>query len=357
MSHSVRGVLLGLSLAAFAGRPILAQEAGRPEYPRLAELEARFRKQAEDLERSKLAALAELARTSQGDESEAAYRALFDLAVARGLYVEAAPPARDYLSHLQGPYESHALAAAIVLIARAGRGEFDQSLADLEAFLKRRAAAHVPEDQRLPAALAVTVGEAYLQRLVEGGRLDIARKVCEIASAAHPDPAVSAHFKSRLARLALVGTAAPGIEGKDVDGRPVHLGDFKGKVVLIDFWATWCPPCVAEFPTLRQLARQHRDQGFAILGVNLDSLSQPSVVQAAKQVAPALDLRWFLLSQRASWPNLVGPGAEAAATAYGVSEIPARFLVSRDGKILQVELREQALEPAIARAVEPPGRP
>lgn len=331
-----------------------SEEPARPMYPRLAELEARFRKQAEELDRSKLTALAELARTTSGGESEATYRALFDLAVARGLYNEAEAAAKEYLAHEQGPLESHALAASIALIARAGRGEHEESLADLKGFLERRAAAGVPDEQRLPAALAVAVGDAYLQKLIDGGRFDIARKVCTLAAAGHPDPKVQAHFKERDARLALVGKPAPAIEGKDLDGRPVRLADLQGKVVLVDFWASWCPPCVASFGTLRQLSRQYKDQGLVVLGVNLDSLSQGGAANPGQ--APS-DLRWFLVSQRASWPNVVGDGAEAAATAYGVLEIPARFLVGRDGKILQAEPREHALETAVAGALKSPANP
>ena len=112
----------------------------------------------------------------------------------------------------------------------------------------------------MPPALLFAVGEAYLQRLIQGGRYDIARKVCRLAAANRADPAIKAYFERREARLDLIGKPAPQIEGKDVDGKPVRLSDLKGKVVLVDFWATWCPPCVASFPTLRQLSREYKDR-------------------------------------------------------------------------------------------------
>ena len=72
-------------------------------------------------------------------------------------------------------------------------------------------------------------------------------------------------------RLDLLNKPAPAIEGTDVEGKKVSLAGLKGKVVLIDFWATWCPPCVAAVPTLKRLEATYRDRGFAILGINLDA--------------------------------------------------------------------------------------
>jgi thiol-disulfide isomerase/thioredoxin len=196
------------------------------------------------------------------------------------------------------------------------------------------------------------LGEAYLHRLIGGGRLDIARQVCEMAiQSGHPDRAVHAYFTERLARLKMIGQPAPAIAGTDVDGKPVRMSDFKGKVVLVDFWASWCPPCSASFPHLRQLALSHRDQGFVVIGVNLDSLAQDPAAKRTNPKEALATVRWFLLEHRASWPNVVGNGAEAAAQAYRVNEVPANFLVGRDGKILQVELSGERLAKAIAAAL------
>ena len=96
----------------------------------------------------------------------------------------------------------------------------------------------------------------------------------------------------------MIGKPAPEIEGKDIDGKAVRLADLKGKVVLVDFWATWCPPCVASFPTFRQLSREYKDRGFVILGVNLDDLAQPESGQPG-----ARPVRQRLISGGSWWPN------------------------------------------------------
>jgi peroxiredoxin len=349
MKHIVIVTLSTFALVALAEQAVHAQNQQGRAFRSLAELNATYKQQAAELDRRKLADLAALAESSKGPDAEAAYRALFDLAVARGLYESAEPVARAYVARTGGEPQTQALAAAITLIARADRGEYNQSLEDLEHFLTRRAAAQVSESQRLPAPLLYAVGEAYLQRLIQGGKYDIAIKVCQLAVANRAEQEIKAYFQRREARIALIGKPAPEIEGKDIDGKPVRLADFRGKLVLVDFWATWCPPCVASLPTLRRLTHEYKDQGFVILGVNLDELAnQPSSQPAARSEDRSGTVRWFLVNQRVGWPNLVGVGAERAAKAYGVEEIPANFLIGRDGTVKHVELNEETLAKVLA---------
>jgi len=349
ISDARRAILafgLVLGVACF-GR---GEEPGTPEFRSLAELNAHFEKEAVRLQASRIESLAKLAATAGGEEAESAYHTLFDLAVALGRFADAEPAARAYLGREQGEPENYALAASIDLIARAGRGEYDQCRADLEDFLKRRAAAS-DKSHALPAPLVAAVGEAYLQALGNAGRYDDARRVCELALASGAEPAVKAFFEDRLALFSMLGKPAHEIEGTDLDGKPVKLSSLKGKVVLVDFWATWCPPCARAFPSLRELARHHKDDGFVILGVNLDHQAKAAEGEAAK-VAPIV--RRFLIDHRAGWQNLSGAGADAAAKAYGVEQIPASFLVAKDGTIVDVDLKGEALDRAVARSVGKP---
>ncbi len=304
-----------------------------------AELEAHYARQAAELDRRKLADLSALAQRQTGYDSESTYHAAFDLAVGRGLYSEAESLARAYLAHARGDHENFALAASIILIKQAERGEFDKSVVELKEFLKQRAAADVSDEHRLPAPLVCAVGEAYLQRLARGGRYDLAKEVCNLLSqTGHPDPTVKPYFEHRLARFEMVGKPAPMFEGTDADGKPVRLSDYKGKVVLIDFWASWAPPCVAEFAHLRELYHAYRGQGFIVIGVNLDSLGQDLNGNKSDPKEVLSTVRWFLLHHRAAWPEILGESAEATAKAYSVAAVPATILVGRDGNITHVEL-------------------
>ena len=93
-----------------------------------------------------------------------------------------------------------------------------------------------------------------------------------------------------------------------------------------------------------------------MIGINLDSLSQDATGKKADPKEVVSTVRWFLLHHRAAWPNLIGAGAEAAAKAYGVNEVPANFLVGRDGSIVQVERQWPGPHKRRRASRERPGR-
>ncbi len=118
--------------------------------------------------------------------------------------------------------------------------------------------------------------------------------------------------------------------------------------MLIDFWATWCPPCVAAIPALDALAQKYHDRGFVILGVNVDAMHE----DAGDDKMTLQLVRRFLLKHRVAWPHLLnGRGAGNFAAAYGVEHIPANFLVGRDGKVVALEQSGEMLEQAVALAL------
>ncbi len=121
-----------------------------------------------------------------------------------------------------------------------------------------------------------------------------------------------------------------------VDGHEVNLSDMKGKVVLVDFWATWCGPCVAELPNVLAAYNDYHDQGFEIIGISLDD-------DKAK-------LEQFVKTRKMPWPQYFdGKGWENdLAQKYGIDSIPATFLVGPDGKVAATDLRGDALGKAVA---------
>lgn len=133
-------------------------------------------------------------------------------------------------------------------------------------------------------------------------------------------------------RLTLVGNEME-LTGATLSGEPFDLHQWKGKVVLVDFWATWCGPCVAEIPNVKSLYDKYHDQGFEVVGISLD---QNRVI--LERFVQDRDLPWTILHDESSG------GQHPAAEHYGIMAIPAMFLVGRDGKVLSLNARGDELE-------------
>jgi thiol-disulfide isomerase/thioredoxin len=115
------------------------------------------------------------------------------------------------------------------------------------------------------------------------------------------------------------GQLAPAFSAETLDGREVALSDFEGRVVLLDFWATWCPPCVASLPHLESLHRAHADEGLVVLGVNQEP-DQPERVRA------------FLRRHDVTFPSVRDD--RDIAWAYGVHSYPTSVLIGPDRRVL-----------------------
>jgi len=334
---------LGLGLSAAA--PARAQEANRPSggFASREAMPTYYDRQFAELDRRRLDDLTQLAGKLKGAEAEATYQELFNLAIARNLYDEADPAAGQVLRGGKVNALLRALATFVHVIAQADGGKYDDALQGLRQFLHSTTA-----EKDVDPTTIYAVGEAFLQRLIRAGRYDQARQVAQLFVEGTKDTAIRNHFTARIERLDRLGKPAPLIRGSDIDGRPVSLADQKGKVVLVDFWATWCPPCVAEIPRINALQAKYGDKGFAVLGVNLDA-AHPQVKDANRAIPI---VRRFLVNFRVTWPTVLnGSGSEDFARAYGVTEIPANFLIDRDGKIVHVELSGEELEKVVAEAV------
>ncbi len=141
----------------------------------------------------------------------------------------------------------------------------------------------------------------------------------------------------------MVGKPMP-LAGKMPDGKSFDIAQYKGKVVLIDFWATWCGPCRAALPELKELYEQHHAKGFEIVGVSVDSDKQALIDLIAAEEIP--------------WTNLhdadeSDPDLHPLADKYGVHGLPTTFLIDREGKVIARDLGGAALSDKVEQALTP----
>jgi thiol-disulfide isomerase/thioredoxin len=145
------------------------------------------------------------------------------------------------------------------------------------------------------------------------------------------------------------GQAAKSFKAVDTDGRPVSFpGDFERRVVLLDFWATWCGPCVGEVPGLVAAYSQYHAKGFDVLGISLD---QAKALEGLLAFEEKTGMPWRQIYDGRDWQSRI-------ARFYGIQAIPDPILVDGDtGRIIAAgdSLRGSSLEPSLAKAMKAKG--
>ena len=172
----------------------------------------------------------------------------------------------------------------------------------------------------------------------EAGRNRQAVQAYDKLTQTYPDLDIAQRAAGKRRRLKIKGSALTDLRFVALDNKEVDIAAYKGKVVLIDFWATWCGPCLRDMPNLKKLYAALQQQGFEIIGVSLDEDS----------------IEGFLRDHKITWPQCFdGKGWQnEMAVRYGVSSIPASFLVDREGKVRETDLRGSQLERAVKQLLK-----
>ena len=131
----------------------------------------------------------------------------------------------------------------------------------------------------------------------------------------------------------------PDFKANDISGQTLKLSEFKGKVVLLDFWATWCPPCRVEIPNLLEIYRQFKNNNFVLISVSLDR-----DIPLARQFVKEKEMNWLHVIDSESSGRI--------AALYEIEYIPATFIIDGKGKIVARNLRGAELKNTIANLLK-----
>ncbi len=317
---------LAMILAGLIDVP--AVRGAEPPARSVAEIQARH-------DRGFIRELAEyLVKNPRADDREQAYAALFNKAIEHDWFAETEELGRQYLKvDPDGPVKP--LAQIILMMARARAGHYDEALARHRELIQGLD----PNEQE---EFASTFSDSLATTAIATGQFDAARQVyTTLLARFNESPNLRQKVQADLKRLDLIGKLAPAFTAEDIQGQAIRLGAYRGKYVLLDFWATWCGPCVAEVPRLQAAYQAYHQAGLEIIGVSLDE-SKAAVVDFIK----ARKIPWRQI-HNASGPNDL-------VEALGVTSIPATYLIDPEGTIIRLDLRGKALDETLARLFKRP---
>lgn len=195
-----------------------------------------------------------------------------------------------------------------------------------------------PKDERV-GMLLYQIGENAQMDSQNDTAKDILRHLVEH----DPQSQYGQMASGKLKLLEAIGKP-PEIAGPTLDGSEIDITQFKGKVVLVDFWATWCGPCVGELPNVKAVYDKYHEQGFEVIAVSFDQTKDALVGFVEKNKLPWPQI-FFDEDGKRFWQNPLGQK-------YGINSIPATFLIDREGNLQKIGVRGPTLETAVAELLK-----
>jgi thiol-disulfide isomerase/thioredoxin len=272
--------------------------------------------------------VAYLGKTPRPEDLDQAYLTLFNKVIEHDWFLDHEAVAKDYLrAYPEGPVRP--LAQIIATMARAQGGTFAEALVNFKALM-----AGLNGSDQLD--FAANFADSLAGSATAAGEVGIAREVYTqlLRKFGGDSPSLKQKVADDLARLDRVGRPVPSFEVKDVDGKSFRFEDLKGKYVLVDFWATWCAPCLAELPRIQAAEARYRGKGFAVVSISIDETKGALVDFVRLRKYP-----WTQIHNATCTADLV--------QGFGVNTIPATFLIDPRGVIVRLDLRGAALDKAL----------
>ncbi len=268
----------------------------------------------------------------QAPDANLAWKWLFTTAIEQRIEDEAIPFAETYLKSEKPDPLVKAMAQQALIFGLARSGKADDAVELFESQLRFARLQNGREIADFGTQLATT--------LRVSGHFDASKKVFEAtANKFFLDGDLRAMCENKIAKLNLLNKPAPSIDAIDTKGVSIGLSDYKGKLIVIDFWATNCAPCIDEFPNLKAIYTDLKADGVEIIGISLDG--DAALVDA---FSSRYQLPWRMITTDAS--------VEEFRKKYHVRKIPSLYVVNQSGDVVQYDIRGTDLRETLQKLLQ-----